>query len=240
MAQHSILISADVQALLKLDDDFSRKEGFSILVASSAKDLLKQAREHHPDIIFLIPSMEVDQRNCCRLLKEDSRVSDIPVVAVVNSAAADDLDHCHHARPDDILFTPINSHLFLTSARRILGLAHRSFSRLQTSLVVDYGTDKNQKRVACAYNLSTGGIFISTETPPKVNKQVFISMALPPSKETLHCEGIVTWINHTKNPAYPDIPPGFGVQFMSLNISDLFAIRNFIDSQEKIRLTPAD
>lgn len=240
MAQHTILISAEVQNLLNLDDDFSKKEGFSILVASSAKDLLKQAREHHPHIIFLIPSLELDQRNCCRLLKEDSRVSDIPVVAVVDSTAAEDLDHCHHARPDDILFTPINTHLFLTSARRILGLAHRAFSRLQTSLVVDYGTDKNTMKVACAYNLSTGGIFISTETPPQVNNQVHITLVLPPGKEPLHCEGIVTWINHTKTPAYPDIPPGFGVQFMSLNISDLFAIRNFIDSQEKMRFTPSD
>lgn len=167
MAQHSILISADVQALLNLDDDFSKKEGFSILVASSAKDLLKQAREHHPNIIFLIPSMEVDQRNCCRLLKEDSRVSDIPVVAVVNSTTADDLDHCHHARPDDILFTPINNHLFLTSARRILGLAHRSFSRLQTSLVVDYGTDKDQKG-SPALTISAPAAFSSQQRfPPR-------------------------------------------------------------------------
>ena len=240
MAQHSILISAEVQSLLRLDDDFSQKEGFIVFVAESAKDLLKKARDHHPDIIFLIPSLELDQRNCCRLLKEDSRVSDIPVVAIVDSTADEDLDHCHQARPDDILFTPINTHLFLTSARRILGLAHRSFSRLQTSLVVDYGLTKTKKRVACAYNLSTGGIFISTETPPKVNEQIHISLILPPSKEALHCEGIVTWINHAKAPAYPDIPPGFGVQFMSLNISDLFAIRNFIDNQEKIRCTPAE
>lgn len=238
MAEHCILISSDVQDLLNLDDDFSRKEGFSLLVASSAKDLLKLAREHHPSIIFLIPSMELDQRNCCRLLKEDSRVANIPVVAVVDSAAAEDLEHCHHARPDDILFTPINTHLFLTSARRILGLAHRSFSRLQTSLVVDYGSDKNAQRVACAYNLSTGGIFIATETPPGVNEQIFVTLTLPPSKTPLQCEGIVTWINYSKTPAYPEIPAGFGVQFMSLNIADLFAIRNFIDNEEKNRLAP--
>ncbi|MCD6527174.1 MAG: PilZ domain-containing protein [Desulfuromonas sp.] len=232
MSRHSILISSDVQALLTFDDSFSDREGFTILVADTGSQLLDMARKECPDIIFLVPSMELDQRNCCRLLKEDSRLSDIPVVAIVDSTETTDLDHCQTARPDDILFTPINTHLFSTSARRILGLAHRSFPRLQTSLRIHHGSNFKTLSVACAYNLSTGGIFIATETPPPINAQVCIILELPTTEDPIHCEGIVTWINDCDKPAYPDIPAGYGVQFLSLKIPDLFAIRSYINSRE--------
>lgn len=232
MSGHRILISSDVQDLLNFDANFSEREGFSIDVADSGTQLLNKARKERPDIIFLIPSMELDHRNCCRLLKEDSRLSDIPVVAIVNSTEDTDLDHCQVARPDDILFTPINTHLFLTSARRILGLAHRAFSRLQTGLLVHHGNDFKNNRVACAYNLSTGGIFIATETPPAVSSHVCITIELPTTDEPIYCEGIIAWINYHDKPAYPEIPAGYGVQFLSLKIPDLFAIRSYINSQE--------
>lgn len=232
MAGHRILISSDVQELLNLDDSFSQREGFSILVADTGNDLLKKARQEQPDLIFLIPSMELDKRNCCRLLKEDSRLSHIPVVAVVNSSEVADLNHCQIARPDDILFTPITTHLFLTSARRILGLAHRAFSRLQTSLLTHYGPDSSQLKAACAYNLSTGGIFIASETPPAMNAQVCIKLELPTAEQPILCDGIVAWINYVDKPAYPEIPAGFGVQFLSLKIPDLFAIRHYIENKD--------
>ncbi|MBN2644832.1 MAG: PilZ domain-containing protein [Desulfuromonadaceae bacterium] len=224
-----ILISGEVQQLLTLDDAFSAREGVDIHVAPHGPDLLKLARELHPDIIFIAPQASAGGNSCCRLLKEDSRIKDIPVVAVVDGEDPEEREYCFRIKPDDILFKPINNHLFLASARRILGLAHRSFYRLQTSLVVQFGQSVDELRVACAYNLSSGGVFIATENPPDLNSRLVVRLSLPTATRPICGDAIVTWINENDAPLRPEMPAGVGVQFLSLNMQDLFAIRSYID-----------
>lgn len=231
--QNKILISAKVKALLPFDDHFTCCDGFSIQVAKDTKEFLQFAREQHPDVIFTSPSSAQEDRTCCRLLREDSRISDIPIVAVIDSSKLIEFNHIQYERPDDVLFTPINSHLFFAAARRILGLAHRSFLRLQTSLLIHYGLTPDTLRTACAFNLSSGGIFIATDNPPAINSEVALQLDLPTANESIRCQGVVTWLNTNDQPLRPEMPAGFGVQFLTLKIADLFAVRAFIESLTK-------
>ena len=227
-----ILISAKIDELLSFDDNFSDREGLIILVGKDTDELLQLARTENPDVIFASPSCDQDERTYCRLLREDNRISDIPVVAVVDSSKLAELNHVQYERPADVLFTPINIHLFLASTRRILGLAHRAFPRLQTSLLIHFGMDVNNLRTACAFNLSTGGVFIATGRPPEINETVSIQIDLSTATEPILCQGVVTWHNNIEKPARPEMPVGFGLQFNSLKLTDLFAIRSFIENLE--------
>ncbi|MEA3465721.1 MAG: PilZ domain-containing protein [Thermodesulfobacteriota bacterium] len=227
-----ILISAEINELLSIDDNFADREGVIILIGKDSAELLELARTKTPDIIFNSPSCEQDERAYCRLLKEDSRISDIPVVAVVDSTKLTDLNHVQDERPADVLFTPINTHLFLASARRVLGLAHRAFPRLQTSLLIHFGTRKDNLHTACAFNLSTGGVFIATGRPPEINETISVQIDLSTAADPILCQGTVTWHNHIEEPSRPEMPVGFGLQFTSLKMDDLFAIRSFIDNLE--------
>jgi len=226
--QKKILISEKVKELLTIDDNFSQREGFTITVGADCADMLKQARNDAPDIIFAAPSCTKDDFTCCRLLREDNRISTIPVVTIVDSSKLAELNHVQQDRPADVLFTPINTHLFLASARRILGLPHRSSSRLQTSLLVHFGLKKENLRTACAFNLSSGGVFIASDHPPKVDETVYLQIDLATAEEPILCQGVVTWHNHSDQPSHEEMPGGFGVQFASLKVSDLFALRNYI------------
>lgn len=232
MAEHSILISATVQNLLHIDDSFAVREGFNLLIAQDATDLLITARAQKPSIIFTTPNDSENHTTgkcCCRLLKDDPELEHIPVIAIIDGNNKSHLNRCQMHKPDDILFTPLSEHLFLATARRILGLPHRSFDRAQTSLKVDFGPERNNLRPACAYNLSTGGIFIATESPIELNTKLIVRLSLPDTEKPIICESIVSWVNRCDAPEDPDIPAGIGLQFLSLNATDLFAIHSFIN-----------
>lgn len=234
MNSRKILISAKVASLIALDSCFSQREGFDIEVYADSHELLEQARRQKPDIIYLCPACSKDDRTCYRLLNEDSRIDNIPVVAVVDSSRLNDLVHVKHERPADVLFTPVSPHMFLASARRILGLAARAFPRQQTSLLIHFGSDIQQLKTACAFNLSTGGVFIASDDPPALDSAIHIQLDILTSEEPILCQGVVTWHNNFVKPTLPEMPAGFGVQFASLKIADLFAIRTFIEELSKI------
>ncbi len=228
-----ILISSQVKKMLTFDPNSSEQDGFCVRIGENCADMLNIARTQEPDIIFTSPACTTEDRTCCRLLREDSRICHIPIVAIVDSSKVAELNHVQHDRPDDVLFTPVNNHLFLASARRILGLSHRAFPRQQTSLLIHFGTNDHKLRTACAFNLSTGGVFIATENPLPLDTVVYIQLDLQTATEPIECQGVVTWHNAGSNPSQPDIPCGFGVQLASLKISDLFAIRTFIDEMAR-------
>jgi len=234
MAEHSILISATVQDLLHINDSFAAQEGFNLLIAHDTADLFITARAQNPSVIFITPDdaePPTAGESSCSLLKEDPELKDIPVVAIIDGKNKSHLDRCQTHKPNDILFTPLSKHLFLATARRILGLPHRSFDRVQTSLKVDFGPNRNNLRPACAYNLSTGGVFIATETPIALNTKMIVRLDLPDTEKPTICESIVSWVNHKTGPDQSDIPPGIGLQFLSLNATDLFATHRYINHQ---------
>ncbi|MFA5700061.1 MAG: PilZ domain-containing protein [Desulfuromonas sp.] len=232
MAEYSILISATVQELLHLDNTFAALEGFDLLVAADIPTLLTLAREHKPDVIFITPydaAADGSTGCCCRLTTDDPEIGEIPTIAIVDGENKAHRHRCEIDKPDDILFTPLNTRLFLASARRILGLPHRAFDRLQTCLRVEFGPERNTLRPASAYNLSSGGIFIATESKASLNSRIIVRLEIPQSDTPIFCESIVTWVNTRDNPRKPDFPTGVGLQFLSLNANDLFAIRSFIN-----------
>ncbi|MDD2557633.1 MAG: PilZ domain-containing protein [Desulfuromonadaceae bacterium] len=232
MAEYSILISATVQDLLQLDNAFAAQEGFDLLVAADLPALLTLARERKPSVIFITPydsATDGSTECCCHLAKNDPEIGEIPVIAIVDGKNKSHRLLCGQQKPDDILFTPLNTHLFLASARRVLGLPHRAFDRVQTSLRVEFGSERNALRPACAFNLSSGGIFIAVESKIDINSRIVVKLEIPQSDAPIFCESIVTWINTSINPQQPEIPAGIGLQFLSLNANDLFAIRSFIN-----------
>ncbi|MDY0212338.1 MAG: PilZ domain-containing protein [Desulfuromonadaceae bacterium] len=232
MAGYSILISATVQDLLQLDNAFAAQEGFELLIAPDMPTLLTLAREQKPDVIFITPydsGTDASTDCCCRLTRDDPVIGGIPTIAIVDGENRSHRLQCKLDKPDDILFTPLNTRLFLASARRAMGLPHRAFDRIQTCLRVEFGSERNALRPTCAFNLSSGGIFIVTESEIGLNSRIIVRLDIPQSDTPIFCESIVTWINTKIDPKKPDIPAGIGLQFLSLNANDLFAIRNFIN-----------
>lgn len=92
-AAHILIIDDDVAAL-RLLVELLRGRGFKLCVAVDGRDGYHKALENAPDVILLdvcMPAM--DGHHLCRLLKDDPRTADVPVIFLSGKGAqADKLD----------------------------------------------------------------------------------------------------------------------------------------------------
>jgi uncharacterized protein (TIGR02266 family) len=62
-------------------------------------------------------------------------------------------------------------------------------------------------------NINEGGLFIETDTPPRLGTRVALRFQLPGSEEPIQAHGRVAWIR----PASAEGPAGMGVEFEQLS-----------------------
>jgi Tfp pilus assembly protein PilZ len=85
-------------------------------------------------------------------------------------------------------------------------------------------------------NLSVGGLFAATQSPPAVGEAVTIELRLP--KHNCWLVGQVTWINEPNNPINPTLPEGFGMMFARVPPGDQAVIRGIL-RQSEIMMSPS-
>lgn len=76
-------------------------------------------------------------------------------------------------------------------------------------------------------NLSVGGLFAATESPPARGELLELDLALkgrPPFRVT----GKVMWINEPKAPRARDLPRGFGFKIQRIALPDKIALVDFL------------
>lgn len=101
----------------------------------------------------------------------------------------------------------------------------RADARADVDLEVQYRTAQ-EFTAAYATNISGGGIFIRTQQPLPLNRDVQIRFTLPgiPQKFVLH--GLVVWSN--PHPSRSSFPPGMGIKFMDLDPEAKTIIAGFV------------
>ncbi len=82
---------------------------------------------------------------------------------------------------------------------------------------------------AMVVNLSTGGLFVATYTPLKINETFRLSFALPPDDVPVEAQARVIW-SREFNAAYPATHPGMGVKFTMLSAEAEKLIARYIAS----------
>lgn len=228
-----VLLSAEIIPFLKLDDDFSTREGFDILIARDGRHAWELIEEERPDLVFLDLHCDgLPGDMCCERIRQDLTLQATPVVLVIDSQRKEDLARCLKVKCTDVIFKPLSNHLLLATARRILGLAYRSFPRVPTRLIVRFGLDPKNLFHAFSVNLSSGGIFVETEDPYEPDQELFLELNLPNTSQPIVCKAFVAWINAPQQPVHPGMPAGMGLQFLSLSLPDLLAVWEHISHDE--------
>jgi uncharacterized protein (TIGR02266 family) len=238
MAQKKVLLVDDVELFLALEKTFFRREEVTLLFARSGRQAVKTTLAERPDVVFMdlfMPEMNGDE--ACRLIKQHPECGSTPVVMVTHGGRDSDLETCRAAGCDDILFKPINRHDLLETAHRFLQLADRAAPRIPAKLTVRYGQGMQRKLSDYSVNISTGGLFLETESPLPVDSNLQLEFPLPGRTEPVICQARVAWINAPNCPGRLQLPSGMGMQFLDLSLDDLQSIRDFIKQE---CLTPAD
>lgn len=231
MAKTKVLLADDIELFLELEKTFFRRDEFELFTARTGTKALEMIRTERPDLVFMDLHMpEMDGDECCRQAKADPALCSIPIVIVTHMGEEKAQECCRRAGCDDILLKPINRHLFMATARRLLSLRERTDPRVEARLQVRFGSG-GAVLTDYSVNISTGGIFLETATPLPQGTALQLEFTLPPRTTPIRCQARVAWVNHPDFPSKPGLPPGIGVQMLDLALDDLHAIRDFIKDQ---------
>ncbi|MFZ3207377.1 MAG: response regulator [Geobacteraceae bacterium] len=224
-----ILLADDVELFLEMEKSFFKREGFDLLVARSGEEALSIIRDEHPDMVYMdlfMPDMDGDE--CCRAVKADNNLRHIPVIMVTSGERNDDFERCWKAGCDEVLAKPINRNLFLAIARKFLHVKDRVYPRFIVRLSIHHGTSSGELLTNYSVNLSTGGLFLETTRLLPPDTPLHIEFILPESDKRISCSARVAWLNHPEMMKNPNLPVGIGLHFIDLTLSDLDALRKYL------------
>lgn len=224
-----VLITRDLLAFFESDVDFARQEGFALLVVEDGLAAWQELDQSWPNLVMMdLNAAGMPGDELCRRINKDPQLRHIPVVLMVESQKPEDLNRCLQARCADLLFKPLSKHLLMAATRRILGLPFRSFPRIAMCLEIRYGIDHQDMRSGSCINLCSGGLFIETRHPQPLEQLVHVDFSLPGTTRVIATQASIAWVNTEQDPVNKNMPPGMGVQFLSLDLNDLLAICRYI------------
>ena len=111
----TVLIIEDNQMNMKLFRSLLAKTDYQIFEANDAENGIEMARTHLPDLILMdiqLPNM--DGLQATRIIKQDSILSHIPIVALTSHAMLGDDQKAKEAGCDGYITKPINTRSFLS------------------------------------------------------------------------------------------------------------------------------
>jgi Tfp pilus assembly protein PilZ len=95
-------------------------------------------------------------------------------------------------------------------------------------LEVRYGLNDRDIHTGSCVNLCSGGMFIETRQPLPLEQLLHVDFLLPGTTRVIASPASIAWINTEQDPVNKNLPPGMGLQFLSLNLNDLLAICRYI------------
>ncbi len=121
MANENILVVDDAEDILELVSYNLNKNGFKVTRAASGEDALGTARTELPDLIILdlmLPG--VDGLDVCKILKNDSKTSHIPILMLTAKGEEADIVTGLELGADDYVTKPFSPRVLIARVRTIL------------------------------------------------------------------------------------------------------------------------
>ena len=128
METQTILVIEDNELNMKLVRSLLGIENYRVLEAVRCQTGIQMASEHHPDLILMdiqLPSM--DGFSATRIIKKETELEDLPVVALTSYAMQGDDKKATEAGCEYYITKPINTRKFRETVNRI-------FTHVQNSL----------------------------------------------------------------------------------------------------------
>ena len=120
----TVLIVEDNELNMKLFHDLLEAHGYATLMTRNGIDALDLARQHMPDLILMdIQLPEVSGLDVTKWIKDDPKLSAIPVVAVTAFAMKGDEERIRQGGCEAYLSKPISIAKFIETVRHFVGAA---------------------------------------------------------------------------------------------------------------------
>jgi len=127
-----VLIADDNPQILELLEAYLEPLSVQVSLAADGEATLAAVERHPPDLILLdIMMPKRSGFEVCRLLKDDPRYRDIPIVMITALNEVGDWERARECGADDFLSKPVNKIELLARVQNLLKLRHlkRSLNR---------------------------------------------------------------------------------------------------------------
>jgi CheY-like chemotaxis protein len=139
-----LLVADDDANLRRILSLFLRSAGYEVEEAEDGRQAIEAARDRRPALALLDIMMPIlDGFAACRILKEDPRTRDIPVVICSARSGNDDLAEALRLGAEDYIAKPFRKEAVLEKVARILATRGRA--------------DRRERRKPADWQLSWGG-----------------------------------------------------------------------------------
>lgn len=118
----SILIVEDNELNMKLFNDLLEAKGYTIIQTRNGMEALSLAKEYMPDLILMdIQLPEVSGLEVTKWIKEDDRISHIPIIAVTAFAMKGDEERIRSGGCEAYISKPISVGSFVETIQYYIG-----------------------------------------------------------------------------------------------------------------------
>lgn len=230
----TILLVDESRFFLTIENQFLRRAPVNILEAGSTREALEVCRREKPHLIYLAFELS-DQPGveCCRQIKADPALQDIPVILICNENAPEQVAHCQASGCDAILTKPLDRHRFLEIGRSFLAGVRET---RRTCLITVQAGIADKTLQLKGLDISSGGIFLECTEPIAIGSVLDLELQLARPNEAgprIKCHGRVTWINTRDNPMKPHHPVGLGIKFTDMPAQSASVLNGFLKTMER-------
>lgn len=218
-----ILVADEADLLLLLQGSFLNRAECELVTADSTAETLERAAAEQPALVVIDADLDDSTGvDCCRRIKTDRRLGDLPVVLV---AGKTQLEACRAAGADEVVCRPLTREGLSETLGKRLSLPARTSLRRPLSVKVDYVAGDRQG-LARTKDISADGLFLESLEPFVVGEELRMTFTLlSGGLPTIRAAGTVV----RAVSADPDSPvfPGVGVRFGPLSPRDRLEITAF-------------
>lgn len=229
-----VLLVDDVSMFIELERDYLQLSAVTVLTARDGDEALRICRLERPELVFMDLHMPVmNGADCCREIKRDQRLSSA-VILITSEGKEEDRQLCLQAGCDDFLTKPLDRHAFLEAARKLLPAIDRRDRRVNCRFNTKFRAF-GLTLSGFASNLSQNGMYLAADVDLDQDAVLELIFALPePFGTIIQTRARIAWQNSSKNRKKPALPPGFGLEFLSMTETEREQIGRFVDSLDKV------
>lgn len=226
-----VLLVDDVSMFLELMKDFLQLSAVNILTARDGQEALRICRAENPELVFMDLHMPLmDGADACRAIKSDPEPV-AKVVLITSEGKEADRRRCLEAGCDDFLTKPLDRHVFLHAARKLLPEIERRDNRVNCRFNVKFRAF-GISLSGFAANLSESGMYLAADVDVKEGAEIDLIFVLPEPIEAtiIQTRARVAWVNTSKSRKNSLLPEGFGVEFLSVTDLEKKQIGRYLES----------
>jgi CheY-like chemotaxis protein len=225
-----VLLVDDVAFFRDVMRDYFRRTPVTLLFAENGQEAVDTAARERPALIYMDVAMPVlSGIEACTRIKADPQLAELPVLLIYTPDRDAREEEVRASGCDESLKKPFGREEFLNLGHRYLYHIERRERRVPCQMTVDF-TIAGRNYRGRGIDISMNGLYIEyrDELPPQ--KVVEICFILPNvSPHRVRARGRITWLNQGFPRRNLNLPQGFGVEMVSIDMESVDVIKRYLD-----------